>query len=125
MFQRAYSIYKQCLCSFGGGDRETKPRIFGYSCLLSPTHVITAAHIVREMRSRQFWTVVFAPQGAYRCEVIFSDEEVDIAILQLIEQIASCEGKPCTTFPLLSQNKLRMGMTVGYLTRLECILHLV
>lgn len=118
MFQEACAVYRECLCSVGGGGPTNNPRIFGYSCLLSPQHVLTCRHIVANLMKRFEWLVAFKREGIFKCEVIFDDRQTDLAVLVTTEQITEGQGKPCANYPLLARQSLTQGMTVGYLTRL-------
>jgi hypothetical protein len=118
MFQSACALYRECLCSFGAGGPKQKPRIFSYSCLVSPKHVLTCRHVVAGLSERFPWLVTFRRDGIFRCEEIFDDVQTDVAVLGIGQQLSASESAPCSSFPLLSQQPIGQGMTVGYLTRL-------
>ncbi len=121
MFRSAVAVYQDLFCSFGGGSAETDARIHAMSCLVSPRHVITVAHVLRDIAKTYSWPVVSKFDGLFRCETAFISDEDDIAVMQTTDLIAphQYQLRPPQAYPEVSPKDVAWGMRVGYLSRLR------
>jgi S1-C subfamily serine protease len=120
MFQQACLMYEEVLCSFGGGTHEVKGKLHGAACLVSPRHVVTAAHNVQKAKTEYDWPVVSKFDGLFKCEVMAINETADVAILRATEKLADATiRKVPTRYPAIKNPTIGMGMTVGYMTWLQ------
>ena len=119
MFQDACARYEMVFCNFGGGSPDIKGKLHGLSCLLSPIHVLTAAHNVRNAMEKYAWPVVSKFDGLFKCESLWASEEWDIAILQATDLISPANHETPDRYPVISYQPIKLGMTVGYLSWLH------
>ena len=116
MFQEACRLYHLCNCAVGGGPAsDRRGRIFGRGCLVSPTHVITATHVVKPL-ARQTFT---RRDGLFGAEIVFADEQYDVALLRATERIETWDNEPVSQFPPLCDRLPEIGMLVGYMGTLH------
>lgn len=119
MFHEACNQYLPTLCSFGGGDTQTKGRLHAHCCLLSPTHVLTAAHCVEMATTTYSYPVVSKHDGLFRCELLYSHPTLDVAILETTANLATTDRTAPRTYPNYLPVELNFGMQIGYITWLR------
>ena len=119
MFASACSKYAPLICQIGGGSPTVEGFLFGSGCLLSPTLIITARHIVRDLPNNLTWPVVLKHDGLFQCEVSFESVEQDIAILRVTKLVETVSSAPPREYPLWPTTLPSLGMCVGYMGKLH------
>lgn len=57
--------------------------------------------------------------GLFAAEIVFADEQYDIALLKATERIETWDNEPPSQFPILSDRLPEIGMLVGYIGTLR------
>ncbi len=114
MFKEACKLYYSLLCHVGGGTDTLEGRLHGTGCMLSDNHALTANHVIEEMSRRYTWPVIAKYDGLFKCEIVHSSAEHDIALIHASEKIAPSRLSRPIRYPKLSEDTPTYGMTVGY-----------
>lgn len=114
MFQSACRIYKDCICLVGGARNEAS--FFRASgCFVSRIHVVTALHNVTEAQKEFDSPIVSRGDGVFRYEVLYSSDELDLALIEVTDKVSSDTGIIPTDYPDLGPGEFSFGMTLGYM----------
>ncbi len=126
MFRELCDTYLPCVREIGGGSAASQ-KVHGTGCLIGPTTLITARHVLTEMRApsgaRYPMNLVYLHDGAYRAELAWELDPLDLAILRIEERVKASEvlqddPAPPRTFPrICDPADVRLGSQLCYLSR--------
>ncbi|MGD9873386.1 MAG: trypsin-like peptidase domain-containing protein [Kiritimatiellia bacterium] len=119
MYKTATNLYWPLLTNVGGGTDATPGKLHGFGCLLSPSLVISARHVWREIEHRYSWPVILKNDGLFRCDIVLEDELQDIIILRTVQCMRTCESlAPPSGYPQVARGHPQLGTSAGFITRM-------
>lgn len=106
-----------------GWSPAAKPDGFnfaGFGCHISPTEVITALHVLTELRENGLDPIIWSDFGAFELGQVREFAASDIAVITVGKTVQPAESNPekSLPFPVVSTEELRRGMAVGRFSRL-------
>jgi Trypsin-like peptidase domain len=83
--------------------------------------VITARHLIEHVGKKYEWPVVFKHDGVFKCRILFSAWNFDVALLEATERLEPASFDEPAEYPRLFSEMPSWGMTVGYLGSLRTL----
>jgi hypothetical protein len=116
MFKNAARQYWQLKCQVGHGATLQGTKLFGLGCRLSPTHVLTAFHLVSAKGPR-----VLLGDGLWNCDLEQKWVDRDLALLRITsvaKQLGPADEQQ-PVYPSVSSENPFLGASLGYLASLS------
>lgn len=116
MFRKPLDSYRYLITEIFCGPDSTRPRPRGLGCVLSPSHCLTARHVVRSNNSAfvGFWK----HDGFFNAEALHESEELDLILLKAGARLQA-DDKDEPIYPVLSGSPPAFGEDVGYLAKIR------
>lgn len=120
MFTDAAGMFYGLHCTVCGRVQGGAPVVHGLGCLISPSHIVTARHVWREVGQKYGDPVVLKHDGLYRCDIEAEHADADVVLLKVSTRIdPGHSANPPARYPKVHQTPPSWGMSVGFLARMS------